>query len=165
MTQSAERSTYKGYCIRPWEPRDRQPAATIIGTVLAEYGLTWEPQGADQDVLAVEDCYWQRGGEFWVVEQQDILVGTGAFYPIPRGIQAAEIRKMYLLPQVRGQGLGYFLLRQLEQTILAQGYRQSWLETASILKEAVQLYERNGYTLAPGVETARCDRLYVKQLA
>lgn len=157
-------STYQDYGIRPWEPSDRQSAATVIGAVLAEYGLSWEPQGADQDVLAVEECYWQRGGEFWVVEHQGIVVGTGAFYPIPRGTQAAEIRKMYLLPQARGQGLGYFLLKQLEQAIAAQGYCQVWLETASVLSEAVQLYERNGYQLAPGVETARCDRLYVKQL-
>jgi putative acetyltransferase len=32
------------------------------------------------------------------------------------------------------------------------------------LTEAVNLYERNGYIPASGVETARCDRVYVKQL-
>ncbi|NCJ05417.1 GNAT family N-acetyltransferase [Synechococcales cyanobacterium C] len=153
---------YQDYLIRAWQPRDRTPAAEIIHTVLREYGLGWEPTGADQDVLEVETCYLARGGEFWVVEQGGQLVGTSAYYPIERGIQAVEIRKMYLLPQVRGQGLGSFLLQQLEARIAARGYQQIWIETASVLKEAVALYERWGYQPATGVETTRCDRVYVK---
>jgi putative acetyltransferase len=156
--------TFKDYLIRAWEPRDHTAAAEVISTVLAEYGLGWEPEGADRDVLGIEACYESIGGEFWVVEYNGAVVGTGAYYPIKRGINAAEIRKMYLLPHARGQGLGYFLLQQLEQAIAAQGYRQIWIETASVLAEAVQLYERNDYRPATGVETARCDRVYLKSL-
>jgi putative acetyltransferase len=155
---------FKDFLIRSWETCDRHATAEVISTVLAEYGLGWEPESADRDVLEVESCYLLMGGEFWVVEQAGQVVATGAFYPVERSINAVEIRKMYLLPQVRGQGLGYFLLQQLEGTIAAQGYRQIWVETASVLKEAVKLYERNGYVPATGVETARCDRIYVKQI-
>ncbi|MCG9892000.1 MAG: GNAT family N-acetyltransferase [Thermosynechococcaceae cyanobacterium MS004] len=150
--------------IRSWQPSDRQDAAEVIRGVLAEYGLGWEPQGADRDVLEVESCYLERGGEFWVVEQSGILLGTSAYYPIQRAEKAVEIRKMYLHPKVRGKGLGQFLLEQLEAAIAMRGYRQIWIETASVLKEAVQLYEKNGYIPATGVETPRCDRVYVKQL-
>lgn len=38
------------------------------------------------------------------------------------------------------------------------------LETASVLKEAVQLYETSGYRPAEGVETARWGRIYPKSL-
>ena len=156
--------TFKDYLIRDWEPCDRHAAATVIATVLEEYGLGWDPEGADRDVLAVEACYLEAKGAFWVVEQNGSIVGTGAYYPICRGINAVEIRKMYLLPTTRGQGLGYFLLQQLEAAISAQAYQQIWIETASVLAEAVQLYERNGYSPATGVETARCDRIYMKAL-
>lgn len=144
--------------------RDRTAAAEVIHQVLTEYGLGWEPDGADRDVLEVEICYLNMGGEFWVVESDGQIVGTGAYYPIQRGEQAAEIRKMYLLSSVRGQGLGHFLLEQLEGAIAAHNYRQIWIETASVLKEAVQLYEKNKYIPATGVETTRCDRVYIKQL-
>jgi putative acetyltransferase len=155
---------FKDYLIRDWEPCDRHAAAIVIATVLEEYGLGWDPEGADRDVLAVEACYFEAKGSFWVVEQHGSIVGTGAYYPIRRGINAVEIRKMYLLPIARGQGLGYFLLQQLEAAISAQAYQQIWIETASVLAEAVQLYERNGYSPATGVETARCDRIYMKTL-
>jgi putative acetyltransferase len=48
--------------------------------------------------------------------------------------------------------------------IACRGFDQIWIETASVLTEAVKLYESNGYEKATGVETARCDRVYVKSL-
>lgn len=155
---------YRGFRVRDWQAADRFIAADLIAAVLAEYGLGSEPTGADQDVLNVETAYWNTGGQFWVVEQDDRLVGTAGFYPMARGKRAVEIRKMYLLPEVRGQGLGRFLLQALEETIAAQGYQEIWIETASVLKEAVQLYENSGYRPTTGVETARCDRVYVKRI-
>lgn len=153
---------YQAFRIRPWQPDDRAAAAEVIRSTLAEYGLGWEPEGADRDVLAVEECYLNAGGEFWVVERGDRRVGTSAYYPIRRGRNAVEIRKMYLLPEARGQGLGRFLLQQLEATIASRGFEQIWIETASVLREAVKLYESSGYQPATGVETERCDRVYVK---
>ena len=155
---------YRDFLIRSWEESDRQIAANIIGSVLGEYGLGWEPLGADEDVLKVEEFYHQKGGEFWVVERQSKLVATAAYYPIKRGNNAVEIRKMYLLPEVRRQGLGKFLLKELEKRIGERGFKEIWVETATVLKEAVILYEQNGYQPASGVETKRCDLVYVKAI-
>lgn len=155
---------YQGFLIRDWQECDRNDAANILHTVLTEYGLPWLPTAADRDVIKVEDFYLSTGGEFWVVQMQEKLVGTAAYYPVKRGEKAVEIRKMYLLPEARGKGLGKYLLTQLENTIFAKGFREIWIETASVLKEAVNLYESNGYQPASGVETPRCDRIYVKYL-
>ena len=156
---------YRDFLIRDWEERDRVLAVEIIGSVLADYGLSWEPLGADRDVLEIEPFYHATGGEFWVIEREGQLVGTGAYYPVSRGDKAVEIRKMYLVPEVRGQGLGRFLLKELERAIGDRGFDQIWIETASVLKEAVKLYESSGYQSATGVETERCDLVYVKQLS
>lgn len=155
---------YKNFLIRAWTPDDRENAAAIIRDTLMEYGLSWEPSGADRDVLEVETFYTAVGGEFWVIEQQGQVVGTGAYYPVERGHKAVEIRKMYLSPTARGKGLGKFLLQRLEDAIANRGFHEIWIETASVLKEAVKLYESNGYIPATGVETKRCDRIYVKPL-
>jgi putative acetyltransferase len=155
---------YQDYLIRDWQESDRTSAASVIEQVLQEYGLSWEASGADKDVLEVETFYLSVGGEFWVVEHQGQIVGTGAYYPTIRGDRAVEIRKMYLLPNVRGKGLGKFLLTQLEETITAKGFQEIWLETASVLKEAILLYEKNGYQRTTGVDTKRCDRIYIKYL-
>lgn len=153
---------YQDFVVRSWRSEDRDAAAAVIAQVLAEYSLGWEPDGADRDVLQVEECY--RDGAFWVVEWQGKVVGTAAYYPIDRGENAVEIRKMYLLPIVRGKGLGRVLLNALESRIRQRGFTEIWIETASVLQEAVLLYEKSGYEPATGVETARCDRVYVKKI-
>jgi putative acetyltransferase len=155
---------YQDFVVRPWQESDRTSAAKVISSVLLEYGLPWQPQEADKDVLEIEAYYVATGGEFWIIEQENEIVGTGAYYPINRGEKAVEIRKMYFLPKVRGLGLGKFLLQQLETVITERGFEQIWIETASILVEAVKLYESNGYLPTTGVETTRCDRVYVKYL-
>lgn len=153
---------FKSFLIRDWQPADREAAAELIGQILTEYGLGWEPDGADMDVVQVENHY--QDGEFWVVEQAGKIVGTAAYHPIERGEQAVEIRKMYLLPVVRGQGLGRCLLGKLEAAIAARGFKEIWLETATVLKAAVHMYETSGYLQDTGVETSRCDRVYKKRV-
>lgn len=172
-------TSFKDFLIRDWVVGDRTPAADVIQTVLAEYGLGWEVNCggcSDQDAVEVEKYYLQTGGEFWVIEHPypvepankiqpaNRIVGTGGYYPIQRGQNAVEIRKMYLLPEARGHGLGRFLLAQLEQAAAFKGFTEVWIETATVLTEAVQLYERNGYEPMSGVETERCDKVYRKRL-
>lgn len=156
--------TYQNYLIRDWQDKDRLAAVSVIEQVLAEYGLPWQPEEADQDLIEIEKHYLEKKGEFWVVETQDKIIGTAAYYPISRGLNSVEIRKIYLLPDVRRKGLGQYLLEQLEITIEEKGFQEIWIETASVLKEAVQLYEKNGYLPSSGVETKRCDRVYVKKI-
>ena len=49
----------------------------------------------------------------------------------------------------------------LERRIAERGYGRVVIETASVLKEACQLYRSSGYLPLEGVETARCDmRMY-----
>lgn len=155
---------YRDFLIRDWLPSDRTAAAEVICSVLEEYGLNCEPTGADRDAFEVEKFYQAVGGEFWVIEKQGQIVGTGAYYPVARGKNAVEIRKMYLAAAARGQGLGKYLLQQLEQAIANRGFQEIWIETASVLKEAVNLYESNGYQPTTGVETQRCDRIYIKSI-
>ena len=158
---------FKDFLIREWVAGDRTAAANVIKTVLAEYGLSWEVSCggcSDQDAVEVEKYYLQAGGEFWVIERAGKIVGTGGYYPIDRGHNAVEIRKMYLLLEARSYGLGRFLLSQLEQAAAQKGFEEVWVETATALKEAVSLYEKNGYEAESGVETERCDRAYRKRL-
>ncbi|PSN13130.1 GNAT family N-acetyltransferase [filamentous cyanobacterium CCT1] len=158
------RSTFGPYLVRSWQPGDREAALALIAQVLQEYNLTCEPADSDRDARDVETCYWETGGEFWVVAVDRVLVGTVGYRPTSRGPDAVELRKMYLLPQARGQGLGRYLLSTMESAIQQRGFGEIWLETASVLKEAVGLYEASGYQPASGVETARCDRVYRKTL-
>lgn len=160
------KTPYESYVIRTWAPVDRDAAASVIRVSLKEYGLGWEPDGADSDAVFVEKAYGDNRAEFWVIEQENgQLVGTAALRPAERSpAKIAEIRKMYLAKSARGKGLGGFLLAALEERAKQLGYATSLVETASVLSEAVSLYTKRQYIPVSGVDTLRCDMALQKGL-
>lgn len=155
-----------GYSCRPWQKGDREAVGEIIRVVLEEYGLPFEPKGEDEDALCVEEFYWQtQKGEFWVVlDPNGKVVGTSAFLERGHGPKCVEIRKMYLLPEARGQGLGKALLQLMEERIKLKGYDSMYVQTASVLREACSMYKKAGYVSDVGLESPRCDMLLVKSV-
>ena len=56
-----------------------------------------------------------------------------------------EVKRMYVRPQARGQGLARRLIASLEAKAGEQGCRTFMLETGPTMLEALALYERMGY--------------------
>ena len=92
--------------------RDSKAVFGIVDSVLREYGLEPDPLGTDADLADLEASYSKRGGVFRVIESADkIIVGCGGLFPVDS--TTVELRKMYLLPEARGRGLGKKLLAEL----------------------------------------------------
>lgn len=56
-----------------------------------------------------------------------------------------EVKRMYVRPQARGQGLARRLIETLEAKAMEHGCRTFMLETGPTMPEALMLYERLGY--------------------
>jgi ribosomal protein S18 acetylase RimI-like enzyme len=74
-------------------------------------------------------------------------VGCGALKF--HGRAPAELKRMWVAPELRGSGLGRRLLRELERHAKAAGARAVRLETNRTLKEAISLYRDSGYREVP----------------
>lgn len=61
------------------------------------------------------------------------------------GPQFGEVKRMYMQPSQRGQGLSKALIRFLEDEARARGCQVFALETGPLQHEAIGLYERMGY--------------------
>lgn len=72
-------------------------------------------------------------------------VGCGCFKPY--NAQTVEIKRMYVQPEARGQGIAYGVLSELEQWASELDYRYAVLETAIRQPEAIGLYEKSGYVI------------------
>jgi len=71
-------------------------------------------------------------------------VGCGALRPMPE-TTIAEIKRMYVQPAARGQGIARHMLTKLEYLAGVFGYQKIRLETGIYQPEAIRLYEKNGY--------------------
>jgi putative acetyltransferase len=69
-------------------------------------------------------------------------LGCGAIVMKPN---YGEVKRMYVRPQARGQGLARRLIETLEAKAMEQGCRTFMLETGPTNPEAIILYERLGY--------------------
>lgn len=76
-----------------------------------------------------------------------------------------EVKRMWVAPQARGQGLAVRLLARLEAEVLALGCSEAVLDTNSALGPAVRLYERAGYERVPDYNgNPEADVWFVKEL-
>jgi GNAT superfamily N-acetyltransferase len=63
--------------------------------------------------------------------------------------EACEIKRMYVIPQVRGRGIARILLGELEDRARARGYRVVRLDTGPKQRHSQRLYESAGYSPIP----------------
>ena len=85
-------------------------------------------------------------GAFVVAYDADTPVGCGAVRTIDTGV--AEIKRMYVLPDVRGRGIARRMLEFLENEARAIGIQKLMLETGTRQPEAIALYSKTGYSPA-----------------
>lgn len=146
--------------IRSATNADCENIKNLVFGVLREYDLTPEPNGTDADLSDIESSYINRGGLFEVLEDAEgNLLGTIGLFPLDA--ETVELRKMYFAKDLRGRGYGKKTLERMIEKARELGFKQIHLETASVLKEAIALYEKYGFQpTAEGMHSERCDTAY-----
>lgn len=78
-----------------------------------------------------------------------------------------EVKRMFTLPEFRGQGLATRILLELENWAKELGYHKCVLETGKRQPEAIELYKKNGYKTTPNygqyknIENSICFEKYL----
>ena len=73
-----------------------------------------------------------------------------------------EIKRMFVIPKMRGNQMGTSILSALENWAFELGYGRCVLETGKRQPEAIRLYLKNGYKIIPnygqyqGIENSVC---------
>jgi putative acetyltransferase len=150
-----------GFALRPATDADATPVQELIFSILLDYGLTPDPQGTDADLAAPATFYRAAGGGFDVLHDTMTgrIVGTVGLKPMDA--RTMELRKMYLHRDCRGRGLGRLLLNHAIRRTREAGFPRLYLDTASVLHQAISLYQRSGFRAChEGHLSPRCDRRF-----
>lgn len=75
--------------------------------------------------------------------QRDKAVGSACIIEFEDHV--AEVKRVFVLSECRGQGLAVLLMEELEKWAKELGYQQMILETGANEKAAIRLYEKLGY--------------------
>ena len=133
-------------------------------------------------INALDEDLYQRNGEaqlkYRQYNQVDLInhvivihaegkpVGCGCFKPFDD--KTVEMKRMFVLPEMRGKQLAAQMLQELEKWAVEEGNSAAVLETGHKQVEAVRLYNVAGYTLTKnygqyiGMEESICYRKELK---
>lgn len=95
-----------------------------------------------------------------VAYEEHIPVGCGAIKEYSP--EAAEVKRMYVIPEKRGQGIASVILKELEHWAAELKYKKCLLETGKKQPEAIRLYQKNRYEIIPnfgqyqGIKNSLC---------
>jgi GNAT superfamily N-acetyltransferase len=123
-----------------------QPAQALIGELNAELSQTYPEQGACHFRLDADEVGSGRGA-FFVAFQGERPVGCGAVRRIDDA--AGEVKRMYVVPELRGKGAGRAIVAAIEAEARALGLTRLVLETGVRQHAALALYERIGFSRIP----------------
>lgn len=133
----------------------RWPAdLSAVATLLREYegyaaklGIDLGFQGFAAELTNLPGAYARPRGVMLLARAGAEAAGMAAYRPLSAEI--CEMKRLYVRPAFRGQGLGALLCRELIQEARACGYKVLRLDTGAAMHSARRLYEALGFTAIP----------------
>lgn len=141
--------------IRPIDPRSEAPRKLIEALDQFHFDLYPAESLHLDDVEELSKSHVHFVGAFL----SERLVGIGAAKNIES--RYGEIKRMFVDPEARGQGVARAILRHLESWLRAAKVPVVRLETGVYQQPAVALYESEGYAKCQPFEKYQTDPLSV----
>ena len=139
--------------------REGSPLEPAIRTLIADldaYNTSLYP--VESNHFDAPEALANARSIFLVVERDGALVGCGAAKHCG---EWAEIKRMYLKPEVRGGGLAMLVLDRLLDWAKGEGLTLARLETGNVSHGALKLYRRAGFTEVAAFPPYRPDPLSI----
>jgi len=135
------------HSIAPIQSQDDAAIAHIIKSIGAEFGAIGEGFGpSDAEVEHMSQHYiMDTKSIYFVVKMENKVVGGCGLAALTNGSDIAELRKLFLLPETRGLGIGQALAEQCLNFAKQHDYQQCYLDTLSSMTAAIKLYQKLGF--------------------
>ena len=143
-----------GLIIRAYTNADRSAALNLFRTVnaaLAPPGMEnafaeYVERAIAEEMGRISESFQSiKGSGFWVAVERTALRGMVGIERHSR--EEAELRRMYVDPAHRRQGIGNQLLDHIEDFCHGQGYARLILSTSEVQGAALATYRARGYAL------------------
>ncbi|MGF1777113.1 GNAT family N-acetyltransferase [Vibrio nomapromontoriensis] len=142
----------------------------IIKRVGAEFGAIGEGFGPSDDEVNAMSAHYSTGlrSLYLIALLDGKVVGGCGVAPLGRESNVCELKKLFLLPESRGNGIGKALTTQCLSFAKEQGFTSCYLDTLAGMKSAIHLYESVGFQHLdkpyPGTLHNGCDVWMTKSL-
>ncbi len=132
--------------LREIQPQDNAALEQIIKAIFPEFelplvGTAYE----DKETTTMYESYQGEKEAYFVVEVNGEVLGGGGIKPLKGMDGVCELQKLYFTPSSRGSGYGKLVFNKCMEAAKAFGYDKCYLESASQMKKAISIYEKDGF--------------------
>ncbi len=112
-------------------------------------GIDLSYQGFEQELAGMPGKYAPPAGALFLAKDVDgAVLGCVGLRPFARK-GTCEMKRLYVLPEGRGRGVGAELVSQVLQAAVQAGYREMLLDTLPSMTGAIKLYKSAGFEEIP----------------
>ncbi len=125
--------------------RATREEAEAAFAIVDEYNRAVGVQVTDTPQSFLESYFGAKAGIWLASVSYGPALGCIALRALPGHERAGEVKRLYVQPEFRGQGVADRLLDALEAFAMACDYRTLYLDSKDDLIAALRFYARRGY--------------------
>ena len=129
--------------VQPDSPTEWQAATHLVRHYASSLPISLDFQDFEHELADLAAEYRPPDGMFLLARLEGAFVACGAF---PRlSADACEMKRLYVEPGARNQGIGHLLASALITSARERGYHRMLLDTLSSMHGALSLYRSLGF--------------------
>jgi len=130
-------------------PNDLERVVAIFREYVTSPSVSLSFQDYEQEYASLPGKYASPEGRLLLVWQDGNVVGCAAFRKVDG--EVCEMKRVYLTPAARGEGLGRRLIKCILAEARGAGYLRIFLDVIPEFEAALGIYESLGFRPAPPI--------------
>lgn len=120
-----------------------QEARTLLEVYASSLDFDLDFQDFKRELAEFPGAYEEQDGALLLAQSGDKVIGCVALRRLERG--TCEMKRLYVIPELRGKGIGWSLALAVIEEARRLGYQRMRLDTVSSMRQAIKLYADLGF--------------------
>ncbi|WP_027468511.1 GNAT family N-acetyltransferase [Deefgea rivuli] len=112
-------------------------------------GYSFDRLNLPPDIRNIKETYQDCGGEFWVLEDHNSIIGSIAIRAIDPEKRIGEIKRYFVLPSYQRQGIGGKLMAHAIRFAEEVKFEKIRLDTMKKSESAIIVFKKYGFYEIP----------------
>lgn len=130
--------------------------------VFFENGFAYDPIAVHRDLQNIPSVFLSNGGGFWMLFENEKIVGSAGLKIIDDQKKEGELKCMYVLSQYKGRGFGGMLIEKVKDEALHRKISVIKLDVKRSAQSAICFYVKNGFYQIPRYNENQNDVIFME---